>query len=105
MFSERSENVGLGFAGLHYVWKYAIIAMYFTTHCGEWPWQTFPPQQMKGGEIMLLSNAYPLCMALNDCFIPLYSGIAKAIVLVTMLVLLRIMDNAFCRLIDHVSRA
>lgn len=79
--------------------------MYFTTHCGEWPWQTFPPQQMKGGEIMLLSNAYPLCMALNDCFIPLYSGIAKAIVLVTMLVLLRIMDNAFCKLIDRVSRA
>lgn len=54
---------------------------------------------------MLLSNAYPLCMKLNDCFIPLYSGIAKTIVLVTMLVLLRAMDNAFCRLIDRISRA
>ncbi len=51
------------------------------------------------------SNMYPLHIVLNDCFIPLYSGIAKAIVLVTMLVLLRIMDNAFCRLIDRVSRA
>lgn len=44
-------------------------------------------------------------MVLKDCFIPLYSGIAKVIVLTTMLVLLRIMDNVFCRLIDRVSRA
>lgn len=51
------------------------------------------------------SNMYPLHMVLNDCFIPLYSGIAKVIVLTTMLVLLRIMDNVFCRLIDRVSRA
>ena len=53
---------------------------------------------------MLLSDIDPVLIKWIDCFIPLFSGIAKILVLSTVLVLLRIMDNAFSRLIDRISR-
>lgn len=53
---------------------------------------------------MLLSDLGPVLIKWIGCFIPLFSGIANFLILSTMLVLLRIMDNAFSRLIDHISR-
>lgn len=51
------------------------------------------------------SNMEPAIIAFINGIAPWYSVIARAIVLVTMLVLLRIMDNTFCRLVDRISRA
>lgn len=53
---------------------------------------------------MLLSDIDPIIPVWIDYFIPLFSGIAKFLILSTMLVLLRIMDNTFSRLVDHISR-
>ncbi|MDE6405995.1 MAG: hypothetical protein K2M20_10155 [Lachnospiraceae bacterium] len=54
---------------------------------------------------MLLSDIDPILSEWISSFIPLFSGIAKLLTLSTMLVLLRIMDNAFSRLVDRISRA
>lgn len=51
------------------------------------------------------SNMEPAIIAFINGITPWYSVITRVIVLVTMLVLLRVMDNAFCRLIDRISRA
>lgn len=54
---------------------------------------------------MLLSDIDPILIEWISYFIPFFSGIAKLLALSTMLVLMRIIDNAFARLITHISRA
>lgn len=54
---------------------------------------------------MLLSDIDPILIEWINYFIPFFSGIAKILALSTMLVLMRIVENAFSKLIVNISRA
>ncbi len=54
---------------------------------------------------MLLSDIDPILIEWIDYFIPLFSRIAKLLILGTMLILMQIVNNIFSKLIVHISKA
>lgn len=54
---------------------------------------------------MLLSNIDPIAVEWIKYFTPMFSVTARAIVLITMLILIRMAYNAASKLIDHISKS